>query len=522
MANYLNQDNSRFIQDKENMIYIDKSLLLNYTNLYMKKSNSKFMCITRPRRFGKTMALSMLNAYYSKGANSKELFASLKISQEPNYKEHLNKHNVIWIDMASLYSTISNKDNFTVELTERIIKDLDESYPNVLTESEKTLADSIRKIYNNTKETFIFLIDEWDVVFRESSNNKLKDDYIMLLRSLFKASDTSTCIDLVYMTGILPIKRYNTESALNNFSEYTMLRSKPLSEYIGFTKDEVIGLCEKYNMDYKEMKRWYDGYNLDGIELYNPKSVVEAITNREYDDYWVSTSALENVVHYLSFKDKDLKEELVKMLADTSVSVKIRKFNNDISIINSKDDVLTLLIHLGYLTYDSLNKECYIPNYEIKNELEIALDELEWFDLYEPINDSLSAVKALYNKDSNTINKILDKNHELYANALNKNNEQVLELLTIFSFNTLRSTHYMHKEKSNIKGRADIIYIPRNDGPAIIVELKYNKEASVAIEQIKNKEYHSLLDEYHGKVILVGINYDDSMKHSTVIEEIEI
>ncbi len=523
MSYYLNKGNEKFLRYMNNEIFVDKSLLIKECSKHI-NSEESYMCVTRPRRFGKTLAMSMLNAYYSKGCDSTYLFKDLKISKDSSFESHLNRHNVIWIDMASLYSELDDKKDFVNEINQYIIKDLDGYFPNILTKEEDKASKAIKKIYEVKKETFIFLIDEWDVVLRESNNENLKFDYLQLLRTLFKSSDTSTCIDLVYMTGILPIKRYNSESTLNMFKEYTMLDSYPISEYIGFTTSEVKELCEKHNMDYNQMKQWYDGYNLDGIELYNPKSVVEAVTSRKFRDYWVSTSSLENATNYLRFKDKDLKDKLVSMLADNSVSVSVRRFSNDISIINSTDDVLTLLIHLGYLTYDYENKECYIPNYEIKCELELVLEDLQWYDLYEPINNSKKAVEALYNSKEDIINDILDKNHELYCSALNKNNEQALELLTIFSFNTLRSTHKMKKEPQNIKGRADIIYIPRynDNGTAIIIELKYNKNPSIAIEQIKEKEYYSLLDNYHGKVILCGINYDDNMNHTTLIEEIEI
>ncbi len=526
MSYYLNQGNEKFIRYMNNEIFIDKSLLIKECNKRI-NSEESYMCVTRPRRFGKTMALSMLNAYYSKGCDSAYLFNNLKISKDPSFESHLNQHNVIWIDMASFYNELDDKSDFVKKLNQIVIKDIDECFSNILTNEEDKISKAIRKVNDVTKDTFIFLIDEWDVVLRESNDENLKFKYMELLTTLFKSSDTSSCIDLVYMTGILPLKRYNGQSGLNCFKEYTMLRSKSLSEFFGFTKDDVKSLCNKYNMDYNKMKQWYDGYNLNGIEIYNPKSVVEAIEEREYDDYWTSTSSIEPVIKYLSYEDKDLKEELTKMLADIKIKTTIKDFDNDIREIHSKSDCLILLIHLGYLTFEygsdrTKDVSCYIPNYEIRSQLINALKKLKWYDLYEPINDSEEAVNALYNHDEETISKILDKNHNLYANSLNKNNEQVLELLTILSFSTLRSTHEKRNQPSNTKGRADIIYIPKYNDPAIIVELKYNKNASLAIDQIKNKEYISLLDNYHGKVILCGINYDDNMKHQTKIEEIEI
>ncbi len=521
MGYYLNKGNAKFLRYMNNKIFIDKSLLIKECNEVL-NSEESYMCITRPRRFGKTMALSMLNAYYSKGCDSKEIFSSLKISNDLSFETHLNKYNVVLIDMASLFTGLDDEIEYVNELNRLIVKDIEEYFPNILTDEEDKASKAIKKVFEVKKEKFIFLIDEWDVVLRESNDNKLKDDYINFLRSLFKSLDTSECIDLVYMTGILPIKRYRKkESALNNFREYTMLESYPISEYIGFTESEVKELCDEYNMDYNEMKLWYDGYNLDGVQLYNPKSVVEALTLKKIKNYWVSTSSLESAKEYLRFKDKELRLKLTNMLTDNSVSVSVRGFDNDISILNNSDDVLTLLIHLGYLTYNYDTKECYIPNYEIKCELEEAFEKLEDADIYEVVEDSIKAVKALFNSDGDSISEILDKNHELYCSALNKNNEQALELLTIFSFYTLRTTHTIEKEKQNTKGRADIVCKPKKEGVGIIIELKYNKTASLAIEQAKKRNYPSLLDGYIGKVILCGINYDDDMNHSTIIEVID-
>ncbi len=253
MSYYLNLDNEMFEYSLNSKIFIYKSKLIKYCNELI-KTNDRFMCVTRPRRFGKTMALYMLNAYYSKGCNSKELFDNLKISKETTYLNHLNKHNVLWIDMASLYTKLDNKNDFVRELKNYLILDLKEAFPSINYEGLK-FEDSIIKIKSSLNEKFIFLIDEWDVIFREQENNtKLIDEYLMFLRSLFKASDVSRCIDLVYMTGILPIRRYSSESALNMFKEYNMLDAYDLTEFVGFTENEVKNLCDKYSRDFNQIK----------------------------------------------------------------------------------------------------------------------------------------------------------------------------------------------------------------------------------------------------------------------------
>ena len=378
MSLYLNrnEDFSNYVNDT---IFIDKSSLITITNNNISKPSSKFMCVTRPRRFGKTMALSMLNAYYSKGCDSQSLFEKLNIAKDNSYLEHLNKHNVIWIDMASLYTDIRDKNDFFKELETNLLDDLNEAFPNVLKEMDNTISKATIRINSKLNERFIFLIDEWDVIYREQEyNNRLCDEYTELLRNLFKSSNVSSCIDLVYMTGILPIRRYSTQSTLNMFKEYNMLDSFPIESYVGFTEDEVIGLCNKYNRDFNEIKSWYNGYNLNGVSLYNPKSVVEAVLRGECDDYWVQTSAIEALTDYMNYGNGILKDEVFEMLLGNKVSVNVRMFSNDLTKIDSKDSALTALIHLGYLTYDEDLESCYIPNYEIKKEFEIAFEKLKW------------------------------------------------------------------------------------------------------------------------------------------------
>ena len=378
MSLYLNrnEDFSNYVNDT---IFIDKSNLITITNNNIRKPSSKFMCVTRPRRFGKTMALSMLNAYYSKGCDSQSLFEKLNIAKDNSYLEHLNKHNVIWIDMASLYTDIRDKNDFFKELETNLLDDLNEAFPNVLKEMDNTISKAIIRINSKLNERFIFLIDEWDVIYREQEyNTKLCDEYTELLRNLFKSSNVSSCIDLVYMTGILPIRRYSTQSTLNMFTEYNMLDSYPIESYVGFTEDEVIGLCNKYNRDFNEIKSWYNGYNLNGVSLYNPISVVESIFRNECDEYWNKTSSIEALTDYMNYGNGILKDEVFEMLLRNKVSINVRMFSNDLTKIDSKDSALTALIHLGYLTYDEDLESCYIPNYEIKKEFEIAFEKLKW------------------------------------------------------------------------------------------------------------------------------------------------
>ncbi len=527
MAFYLNRGSAEFESYLYDDIFVDKSLLIKIINNNLTKKRSKYMCVTRPRRFGKSMALSMLNAYYSKGCDSKELFKGLKIEHDESYLKHLNKHNVIWIDMSSIYTSIRNKNDFLKELTINLLDDLNDSFPNVLKEIDNTIGKAITRINSKLKERFIFLIDEWDVIFREQEHNKeLCDEYIEFLRNLFKSGDISECIDLVYMTGILPIKRYSTQSTLNMFAEYNMINPNGLETYIGFTEKETKDLCSKYNRDFSEIKRWYDGYKLNNVELYNPKSVVEAVITGKCSDYWTQTSSIEAVTDYMNYDNGELRDLITKMMAGEKVSLNVKLFQNDLTCVNSFDAALTVLIHLGYLAYDEETKSCYIPNYEISLEFENALQDLHWDLIYEPIKRSLKMYDETLKGNTDYINQVFDLNHKDFASVLNKNKEDILSVITIISYYAIKPYYNILKEVNTTIGRADIVYIPQdNKRIPLIIELKAEdgKTALDAIDQIKTKEYIDSLGPYKGEVALVGIAYDThTLKHTSKVEIIKL
>ncbi len=524
MSNCLNLGNSKFNKYIKSEIFIDKSNLIKKCNKLFGSEDS-YMCVTRPRRFGKTMALSMLNAYYSKGCNSRDIFDNLEISKDPSYLEHLNKHNVIFVDMASLYTELKNKDDFVDELIKEIMEDLKKTYPNVLDDTKDTLRKCFKEINSEVGERFIFLIDEWDVIFREQeTNTKLCNEYTDFLRNLFKSFDVSECIDLVYMTGILPIKRYRSESALNMFREYNMIDPCGLESYFGFTEEETKGLCLEYDMDFNQIKSWYDGYKLNGIDIYNPKSVVEALISRKCKDHWVNTSARESIMEYMNYDNGALKDLVVKMLAGEEIDVDVRKFDNDLTNIDSSDAALTVLIHLGYLAYDEYKGKCYIPNHEIKEEFIISMNKLKWNDIYNPISSSIILLEKTLSGDTDFINETLDNNHNELATIFNKNKEDVLGIIVYISYYHAKKYYEIIKESNTTKGRADLVFKPKdNSHIPFIIELKADDSAENAIKQIKNKEYFDTLGDYHGKVMLIGINYDSKLlKHDSKVETIEI
>ena len=389
---------------------------------------------------------------------------------------YLNKHNVIWIDMASLYTDIRDKNDFFKELETNLLDDLNEAFPNVLKEMDNTISKAIIRINSKLNERFIFLIDEWDVIYREQEyNTKLCDEYTELLRNLFKSSNVSSCIDLVYMTGILPIRRYSTQSTLNMFTEYDMINPRELDSFIGFTEDEVKDLCKKYNRDFNKISQWYNGYKLGNVSIYNPKSVVEAVLSGEYGDYWTKTSAIEAVTNYMNYDHGALKGIITKMLSGDKVSVNVSRFSNDLTKVNSSDSALTILIHLDYLAYDKKLKVCYIPNYEIKKEFERALKKLNWKEIYNPISNSKKLYEETLKGNVEFINTTLDQNHLELAGPFNKNKEDILGVIVEISYYNAKQFYNIKKEDTSILGRSDLSFIPYdNCHIPLIVELKVN------------------------------------------------
>ena len=424
---------------------------------------------------------------------------------------YLNKHNVIWIDMASLYTDIRDKNDFFKELETNLLDDLNEAFPNVLKEMDNTISKAIIRINSKLNERFIFLIDEWDVIYREQEyNTKLCDEYTELLRNLFKSSNVSSCIDLVYMTGILPIRRYSTQSTLNMFTEYDMINPRELDSFIGFTEDEVKDLCKKYNRDFNKISQWYNGYKLGNVSIYNPISVLESIFQNECDEYWNKTSSIETLTDYMNYDNGKLKDIICKVLLGEKAKVNVRKFENDLTKVNSSDSALTILIHLDYLAYDKKLKVCYIPNYEIKKEFERALKKLNWKEIYNPISNSKKLYEETLKGNVEFINKTLDENHKDLAGPFNKNKEDILGVIVEISYYNAKQFYNIKKEDTSILGRSDLSFIPYdNCHIPFIVELKVNFTPDEAIAQIKEKSYFNSLGNYHGKVLLLGISYDE-------------
>ena len=523
MGVYLNPGNGPF-QQICNGIYVDKTDMIDYVNSTV-GTPAKLTCFSRPRRFGKSFAAKMLCAYYDKSCDSRELFEGLKISKMDSFEKYLNKYNVIYLDITWFISTIESIENAVSDLQKCVIQELKESFTCVANSAETSLPRMLADISHKTRQKFVIIIDEWDALFREAKDDdNLQKEYVQLLRGLFKGGTaTDETIAAAYMTGILPIKKYGTESALTDFREYTMTDPTGLAEYVGFTEDEVKALCDKYNMDFESMQTWYDGYSFDQIQhVYSPNSVMLAISKKKFKNYWTASETYESLKKYIEMDFDGLKGAIISMLSGEAVRVKVSTFQNDMTSFRNKDDVLTLLIHLGYLAYDDNTEKATIPNLEVAGAFGDAVGETDWSYVATAIKDSNDLLDATIAGKADKVADALEKAHEGVCSALEYNNEASLSAAIVLAYYTARRHYEIVHELPTGKGFADLAFLPRkySDYPAMVVELKYNQDADTAIRQIKEKRYDGRLKEYFGNLIMVGINYDkETKKHTCVIEK---
>lgn len=435
---FLNSKVNAFQDVLNSRIYIDKTGLLEYTNSVI-DTTSKFICNSRPRRFGKSITADMMTAYYSRSLDTEEMFEKLNIGQ--------------------------------------------------------------------------------------AANQKIQDEYINFLRGLFKGTEPSKYIHLAYLTGILPIKKIRTQSALNNFSEFTMLDAKVFAKYTGFTEEEVQALCRTYNSDFEKVKRWYDGYLLEEYQVYNPKAVVEVMTWNKYQSYWSETGTYESIVPMINMNFDGLKTAMIELLAGGSVKVDTSTFQNDMINFSDKDDVLTYLIHLGYLGYDQQQETAFVPNEEIRLELTKAVKRKKWNEWISFQRESDALLDATLDGDAESVAEKIEEIHMAYTSVIQYHDS----LSSVISIAYLSAMQYYFKpvrEMPTGRGFADFVFLPKPEYiqqyPAMVVELKWNKSAQTALNQIADKKYPESLRQYTGEVLLVGINYDKkSKKHECGIESYE-
>ena len=531
MGIYLNPGSDRYEEALRTEIYVDKTNMISFLNSVV-NTKRKYVAVSRPRRFGKTTTADMISAYYDCSINARDLFEDKKISTNPKLYEagregkkspwdiYLNKFYVIHVNMVDLATETGSIPEMLFSLEKAVMRELREEWPNADRDMQGGLRLLMQEIYNQKKARFVIVIDEWDCIFRE-----FKEDtdgqrlYLDFLRDWLK---DKSYIALAYITGILPIKKYGQHSALNMFGEYSMLQPQQLAEYVGFTDEEVRELCEKHGRSYDEINAWYDGYDLYGIippgekepeeyQIYNPYSVVQAVITGRICDYWNATETYEALSVHINRNFDGLKDMVMLLMEGKRIPVNTRKYQNDMSSMANADDVLTLLIHLGYLAYDSERRESYIPNREILDEYRNTVEgNGEWDQLYSVLARSQKLLEATWAGDEDEVARLVEDAH-MRAGNLTYNSEAALSYAVRLAYFNAEQYYTLIPEMQAGRGYADLAYIPSPkypDKPAILVELKWNKDAETAMTQILDRRYPDSLEKYRGNIILVAIDYN--------------
>ena len=552
MGNIINPDNYNsfinLVKFKESEIFVDKTEFIEKMSSKINTQN-RFIAITRPRRFGKTVTAHMLSAYYSKGYAGQNIFDKLEIANKPSFVEHLNKYNVINIDMNSVdgrfdvYSRNKQKIEGVNDLVDYfeylIINELKSSneFSDTLVKHQIQnigLLEAIMAITQDLNIKFVFIMDEWDLVYREYRNDEyLQKKFIKLLKNLFKSDDGQKCFALAYLTGILPIKKYNSQSALNVFKEYNMLRPVPYEEYFGFTEEEIAEIVKlpQCKISHKELKEWYEGYKLNGKDIYNPNSVVSSISDGICQSYWSGTSSNEEVVNLINMNFDGIKDDIIHLIEGSTIQFSCTTFQNDMVSIKTKDDIFSLLVCLGYLGCVDDGGDyrlAYVPNKEIRTALSSIVKSQPWFNSIPIIERSQSLFEAITTLDVNKAAEIITEIHNSPNVSLltyNREESMVFCLISGLMWQTERE-YEVFRELQSGKGSADLIYVPKRNMhlPILLIEFKYGQSAEEAMNQIKEKEYfRRYIDgDYPNDVLLIGINYNPKTKnHQCLIEKLD-
>ncbi len=524
MGLYLNTGNDLFMRAVQSQIYVDKSMMIAHTNRVI-QTEQQFICVSRPRRFGKSMGANMLNAYYSIGSSSDELFDGLKIQTVDSYGKHLNKYNVFQLNMQDfLTASKRDMDRMIDIIVEDLCEDIGRVYPDIQMPRRMDLGNYMATVYAETKIPFIVIIDEWDCIFRVHQEDKeAQTKYLDFLRNFLK---DKAYIALAYMTGILPIKKYGQHSALNMFTEISVLNPREYAAETGFTEEEVKELCGQFGMPYEEVKSWYNGYYLRGISVYNPRSVVMSMTGHDFDNYWTQTETYEALKKYIVLNIDGLKDKVKRLVAGERIPVRTETFQNDMTSVTKADDVFTLLIHLGYLTYDFDNKVCWIPNREVEQEFVNSIGDGGWEDVVAAIDDSEELMRLTWKKDEDAVARRIKAVHDANTSILQYNDENSLACVLSLAYYSAKRSYTVYRELATGEGFADFVFLPKhgNANPPMVVELKCGDTAESAVAQIRKRDYlqkpREAMSGCQGKMLLVGIAYDKGSKtHICRIEE---
>lgn len=550
---YLNPGNRGFARIRRGP-YVDKSGLIGLINQGIDMGD-KLICVSRPRRFGKSYAAKMLCAYYDRSCDSSNLFRGLQIEKDSSYSKYLNRLNVISLDITGFISAIKAAGRplggVVQVIREKLKGELLAAYPGIYGNDGSMLipqvaaADESRGVCEQGTdnddlstgellaliskqygEQFFFIIDEWDALFRDpAADTEIQNEYMNFLRELFKNGNvTDQAIAGAYMTGILPIKKDGSESAISDFAEYTMLRPGSFYPYFGFTEEEAAALCRDNDLDYAEARRWYDGYTVkDGFSVYNPYSMMMAVKYGQFDSYWRQSSASDILADYIGMNYDGLSEAVASLIGGVPISVETGGFNNDIRSLQNKDDVLTLLIYYGYLTYDRESSTVRIPNEELRLEFSRSVREVKNTETLRRVKESDHLILDTVSEHADAVAEAIEKVHREETSPIFYNNEQALRSVIKLAYFSYRDHYVEMEELPSGTGYVDIAYLPKKGSalPALVIELKWNQSADTAISQIRRKRYPEKLQQFTPNILLVGISYDKDdpdKKHSCRIE----
>ena len=500
--------------------FVDKSGLISKMNECINTPN-KYVCITRPRRFGKTLNAMMLASYYSKSADCKDIFDKLQISKDSSYLKYLNKCNVVYITFNQLPSPKCTYEEFINGYTNDLVKDLREVFSNIKIEDAKPLSKVFTQVYNQTGESFVFILDEWDYIFNNNlfSENDRKS-FLKFLEDLLK---DKSYVDLAYMTGVLPIAKYSTSSTINMFKEYNTLNDNKYYKYFGFSMEETKALCDKQSeVTFDELKTWYDGYKtFNGKDIFNPRSVSYALSDGVCQSYWTNTGPMDEISYYIENNVEEVRNDIVKMVSGLPVDIHLEGYSAEKLNLNTRDEILSAMTVYGFLSYH--DETLTIPNKELRMKFDYSLKNHQMGAISELVLKSNEMLEATLKKDTETMTALLEEAHDINIPVIKYNDENSLACVVTLVYLSARTKYKIIREMPAGKGFADFIFYPNDKSkPAFILELKKNSSPEEALKQIKEKKYNLALKDYTGEKFAVGISWDSkTKKHNIMIEDID-
>lgn len=541
MGTYLNSITPYTLYKSESLspYFVDKTLMLRELFPYVSAGN-RHICITRPRRFGKTIMANMISSFFQKASDSSDVFDSLAISQLDDYRRYKNQYNVIRIDFSKMPRNCDSYTQYIERIEALLIEDVKEAYPQVKINEADAVGDILESVFVQCGEKFIFVLDEWDFIFHRDFINEIdKEKYVAFLSNLLK---DRPYVVLSYMTGILPIAKYSSGSELNMFAEFTMVNSPMFGEYFGFTDDEVDDLYRRYivecdrqhkekSVTRKGLRNWYNGYyTKSGERVYNPRSVVFALQFNNLANYWTSSGPYDEIYYYIRNNISDVRDDLALMISGESVTAKIQEYAATSMNLSTRDEIYSAMVVYGFLSY--LNGKVCIPNRELMEKFDELLVKNESLGyVYRLAKESEKMLKATLAGDTLTMERILEFAHNTEVPLLSYNHETELSAIVNLVYLAARDSYRVEREDKAGTGYVDFIFYPYDTtADCIILELKVDHTPDEAIAQIIDKKYAlkfmpKLAGQkiYTGRILAVGIGYwKDSKEHSCKVEELNV